>query len=61
MKILLANKFYSFHDGDSIYSINLTELIINNGHKVAIFAMQHPNNLDTPWNRYFPTEVKFEI
>ena len=26
----------------------------------AIFAMQHPENLETPWNKYFPSEVVFK-
>ncbi len=60
MKILLANKFYYRRGGDCVYTINLEELLKSHGHEVAIFAMQHPDTLPTPWSRYFPSEVKFK-
>lgn len=61
MKILLANKFYYTRGGDCICTINLEELLIKNGHEVAIFAMQHPQNLPTPWDKYFPSEINFKL
>lgn len=60
MKILLSNKFYYRRGGDCVCTINLEELLKQNGHEVAIFAMQHPDNLKTPWSKYFPSEVKFK-
>ena len=60
MKILLSNKFYYKRGGDCICTINLEELLKENGHEVAIFAMQHPNTLPTPWYKYFPSEVTFK-
>ncbi|MDR1682447.1 MAG: glycosyltransferase [Candidatus Symbiothrix sp.] len=57
MKILLANKFYYRRGGDSIATINLEHLLINQGHEVAVFAMQHPETIDTPYLIYFPSEV----
>lgn len=60
MKILLSNKFYYGRGGDCICTINLEELLKANGHEVAIFAMQHPNTLPTPWYKYFPSEVTFK-
>jgi len=59
MKILLANKFYYPRGGDCIYTINLEHLLKQHGHEVAIFAMQHPENIKTEWEKYFPNEVKF--
>ncbi len=59
MKILLANKFYYRRGGDCIYVLNLEQLLKEKGHEVAIFAMQHPDNIATPWSKYFPSEVKF--
>lgn len=58
MKILLSNKFYYCRGGDCIYMLNLEQLLKAHGHEVAIFAMQYPKNLDTPWRKYFPSEVK---
>lgn len=59
MKILLANKFYYRRGGDCICVINLEQLLKEHGHEVAIFAMDYPENLPTPWQKYFPKEVKF--
>ena len=60
MKILLSNKFYYRRGGDCVCTINLEELLKRKGHEVAIFAMQYPDNIETPWSKYFPGEVKFK-
>jgi len=60
-RILVANKFYYPRGGDCIYTIDLVELLKSHGHDVAVFAMQHPNTLQTSWNKYFPKEVKFRM
>lgn len=60
MKILLANKFYYRRGGDCIYMLNLEQLLKEQGHEVAVFAMNFPENQDTPWKKYFPSEVKFK-
>lgn len=57
MRVLLCNKFYYRRGGDCVYTMGLESLLKANGHQVAIFAMEHPETLDTPWRRYFPSEV----
>lgn len=57
MKILLANKFYYRRGGDCIYMLNLEQLLKAHGHEVAVFAMDYPDNLDTPWKKYFPKNM----
>ena len=57
MKILLANKFYYRRGGDCIYMLNLELLLKAHGHEVAVFAMNYPENLDTPWKKYFPKNM----
>ena len=57
MKILLANKFYYRRGGDCIYMLNLEKLLKAYGHEVAVFAMDYPENLDTPWKKYFPKNM----
>ena len=57
MKILLANKFYYRRGGDCIYMLNLEQLLKAHGHEVAVFAMNYPENLDTPWKEYFPQNM----
>jgi len=59
MKILLSNKFYYPRGGDCICTLNLEQLLKSQGHEVAVFAMNFPENLPTPWDKYFPSEVKF--
>lgn len=57
MKILLSNKFYYRRGGDCIYMLNLEQLLKEHGHEVAVFAMDYPENLDTPWKKYFPSNM----
>lgn len=57
MKILLTNKFYYRRGGDCIYMLNLEKLLKAHGHEVAVFAMDYPENLDTPWKKYFPKNM----
>jgi len=59
MRILISNKFYYPRGGDCVYTINLQKLLEKNGHEVAVFAMQHAETIDTPYQKYFPAEVDF--
>ena len=61
MKIILSNKFYYYRGGDCIYTINLEKLLKDHGHEVAIFSMDYKENLQSPWSKYFPSEIKFNI
>ena len=60
MRVLLCNKFYYRRGGDCTYTIALEELLRRHGHDVAVFAMEHPETLETPWRRYFPSEVNLD-
>lgn len=57
MKILLSNKFYYRRGGDCIYMLNLEQLLKQHGHEVAVFAMGYPENIETPWSKYFPQNM----
>lgn len=37
--------------------LNLEKLLEAHGHEVAVFAMYYPENLDTPWKKYFPKNM----
>jgi len=41
--------------------LGLEQLLTANGHDVAVFSMDYPENFDTRWKHYFPSEVKFEV
>lgn len=57
MRILLSNKFYYRRGGDCIYMLNLEQLLKKYGHEVAVFAMDYPENIDSEWFPYFPSEM----
>lgn len=57
MRILLTNKFYYRRGGDCIYMLNLEQLLKEHGHEVAVYAMQYPENLPSPWSRYWPKNM----
>ena len=57
MKILLSNKFYYRRGGDCMYMLNLEQLLKQHGHEVAVFAMDYPENIETPWSKYFPQNM----
>ena len=59
MRILIANKFYYPRGGDCIVAMNLERLLKDQGHDVAVFAMQYPENVDSGWNDYYPSQVDF--
>lgn len=59
MRILLSNKFYYRRGGDCVCTLNLEQLLKDHGHETAVFAMQYHENLATPWDRYFPSEIRF--
>lgn len=57
MRILLSNKFYYRRGGDCIYMLNLEQLLKEHGHEVAVFAMDYPEDIETPWKKYFPQNM----
>lgn len=60
MRILICNKFYYRRGGDCVYAMQLESLLLSHGHEVAVFAMEHPDTVDTLWRVYFPDEVNFD-
>ena len=57
MKIILANKFYYRRGGDCIYTMNVEKMLKEKGHKVAVFAMQYPENEESEWSKYWPSNM----
>lgn len=58
MKILIAHKFYYRRGGDSVYAMELEQLLTRHGHEVAVFSMDYPRNIGTLWSRYFPGNMR---
>lgn len=57
MRILLSNKFYYRRGGDCICMMELEKLLRQHGHEVAIFAMDYPENIESPWQKYWPSNM----
>lgn len=57
MKILLVNKFYYRRGGDCIVTINLEQLLKAHGNEVAMYAMLYPENIKSPWSKYWPKSM----
>lgn len=60
MTIIQANKFYFMRGGAERYAFDLSAWLSNRGQRVVPFAMQHSDNLSTPYARFFPTFVPTE-
>lgn len=58
MKIVQANKFYYPRGGAETYMLALSRWLEEQGSEVIPFAMRHPENLATPFEKYFVSEVK---
>jgi glycosyltransferase involved in cell wall biosynthesis len=59
VKILMVQTFYYYRGGDSTYMLNLSKLLEEKGHEVIPFAMRHPQNLPSPYERFFAPEIDF--
>lgn len=59
MKIILINKFYYLKGGAERYYFDLKKLLEDHGHTVIPFAMASPRNFDSPYAKYFVSEVDF--
>ncbi len=59
MKILQVNKFHYPRGGADQYFLDLARRQAEAGHEVAVFSMDHPKNLPTPWARYFVSRLSF--
>ncbi len=58
-RVLIVTKFYYRRGGDCVCALNLERLLRDNGHEVAVFAMQYPENEPSEWSRYWVPEVDF--
>ncbi|PJE77269.1 hypothetical protein COV05_00250 [Candidatus Uhrbacteria bacterium CG10_big_fil_rev_8_21_14_0_10_48_16] len=60
MKIIQANKFYALKGGAERYMLELSAWLESQGHQVVPFAMQHPDNRETPFSDQFVSFVQTE-
>lgn len=59
MRICIVNTFHYHRGGDSTYAFDLAALLAAHGHQVVHFAMKHPSNLPSEFERYFVDEIDY--
>jgi len=60
MKILQIHCWHRKSGGAEKYYFQVSKLLEKKGHQVAYFSMHHPDNLPTPYQKYFVNEVNFD-
>lgn len=59
MNIILSNKFYYPRGGDCTYTIGLEKLLKSKSHNVAIFTMNHPQNLKNEYQKFWLSYIDY--
>ena len=57
--VLLVNKFLFPFGGVESVVFGEKALLESRGHRVILFGMRHPRNMDTPWSEYFVSQVDY--
>jgi glycosyltransferase involved in cell wall biosynthesis len=60
MKILLINKYHYLKGGAERAYFDMARILTAQGHEVAFFSMQHPENRATPWEKYFVENIEYQ-
>jgi glycosyltransferase involved in cell wall biosynthesis len=60
MKVLLVSNFYYNRGGDCTYMFSLKKLLESKGHKVIVFSMNHPQNFDSEYSKYFVSYINYD-
>lgn len=53
MRVLQASKFFYARGGLERVLLREIDLLERAGHEIAVFASAHPDNLGSPWSRFF--------
>ena len=59
MKILLVNKFFFLNGGSETVFFQERNFLINRGHKIFDFSMEHPKNFSSEYSDYFVSNVDY--
>ncbi|MBR1803819.1 MAG: glycosyltransferase [Muribaculaceae bacterium] len=60
MRVLIVNKFWYPRGGDCVVAMGTASLLRRMGHEVAIFSMQHPDNVSCDGDDRFVPQVHFD-
>jgi glycosyltransferase involved in cell wall biosynthesis len=59
VKICFVNTYHYRRGGDSTYTLDVAALLEARGHEVVHFAMKHPNNFESPFEKYFTDQIDY--
>lgn len=59
MRILQVNQYNYPRGGADKYFLDLSRALEDRGHEVAVFAMNHPKNIESKFSKYFVSRVSF--
>jgi len=59
-RLLSINNYYYRRGGAEVVFLEHNRIFQDAGWQVAPFSMQHPHNLQTPWQEYFVEEIEVE-
>jgi glycosyltransferase involved in cell wall biosynthesis len=60
MNILQINKFFYLRGGAEASFFETSKILQERGHRVSFFSMDHPDNMNSPYSRYFVSAVDLE-
>lgn len=60
MNILMVNNYYYHRGGDCTYFFALKKILEDRGHKVIVFAMNHPLNYASEYSKYFVSYINYD-
>ena len=60
MKIIQAHKYYYLRGGAERYLLDISKRLEAQGHEIIPFAMKYSQNLETPYERFFVSQVETE-
>jgi glycosyltransferase involved in cell wall biosynthesis len=56
MRVLQIHKFFHPHAGSETVLFHTRDLLTSNGHEVIDFAMEHPKNIQSAYQEFFPPQ-----
>ncbi len=59
MKVLMVDKYFFVKGGAERYMFELSKILEANGHEIIPFAMQHPDNFETEYAGFFPSNIEY--
>lgn len=60
MRVLLVNKYFYLKGGSETSFFNTAQVLEKNGHSVSFFSMDHPENFQSPYTKYYVSNVDYE-